>query len=75
MTPAQAIAQLRKDIGYHESMCKEIVDHYWAEWAKPYGYTLQRALQHARAARELKMALTVALGYRAIEPFSGKGGK
>jgi len=64
MTPAQAIAQLRSDIAFQESMFREIVDHYWAEWAKQYGYTLERALRHKRNAAELKQALSAALGLR-----------
>lgn len=61
MTPAQAIAQLRREIENADTMFRNIVDHHEAPWGPTYGYQVEKALRYATVAHELRGALSVAL--------------
>ena len=62
MTPAQAIAQLRREIDDHEARWRAMVDDGGsATWAAAYEWNVKKALRHATIAHELRGALTVAL--------------
>ena len=64
MTPAQAIGQLRREITEHEARWRALVDQYNAPWASVYDMNMKQALRHATIARELRGALSAALGHK-----------